>query len=40
MQNTDYTTPALFIDGEWITEASCYGEVLNPNQSSLTILIF
>ena len=30
MQNTDYTTPALFIDGDWITEASRYGEVLNP----------
>ena len=30
MQNTDYTTPALFIDGEWVTQASRYGEVLNP----------
>ena len=30
MQDTTYTTPALYIDGEWITEASRYGEVLNP----------
>ena len=30
MENTDYTTPALYIDGEWITQASRYGEVLNP----------
>jgi len=29
MPDTDYITPALYIDGEWITEASCYGEVLN-----------
>jgi len=30
MQDTTYTTPALYIDGQWITEASRYGEVLNP----------
>ena len=30
MQNQDYTTPALFIDGQWTTEASQYGDVLNP----------
>ncbi|MGB1649071.1 MAG: NAD-dependent succinate-semialdehyde dehydrogenase [Cycloclasticus sp.] len=30
MQDTTYTTPALYIDGEWVTEASRYGEVLNP----------
>ena len=30
MQNLDYVTPALFIDGEWITEASRHGDVLNP----------
>lgn len=30
MQNADYTTPALYIDGEWITQAERYGDVLNP----------
>lgn len=30
MQDNDYTQPALFIDGEWVTQTSRYGEVLNP----------
>ena len=30
MQNPDYTVPALFVDGEWITETARKGEVLNP----------
>ncbi|MBQ0724118.1 MAG: NAD-dependent succinate-semialdehyde dehydrogenase [Cycloclasticus sp.] len=30
MQHTEYTTPALYIDGEWITQSDRYGDVLNP----------
>jgi len=31
MPDTDYITPALYIDGEWITEADRYGDVLKPS---------
>jgi len=30
MQNPDYAVPALYINGEWITETARKGEVWNP----------
>ncbi len=30
MQNPDYATLALYIDGEWIEDTKDKGEVLNP----------